>query len=32
LLAEAEALLVNVPEGLTENIDLASIGWKVDPD
>jgi acyl-coenzyme A thioesterase PaaI-like protein len=32
LLAEAEAILVNVPDGLIEKVDLESIGWKVDPD
>ena len=29
LLAEADALLVNVPEGLIDNIDLEALGWKV---
>ena len=32
LLAEADALLVNVPEGAYSNIDLGEIGWKVYPD
>jgi acyl-coenzyme A thioesterase PaaI-like protein len=32
LLAEAEGILVNVPEGLIDNVDLEAIGWKVDPD
>lgn len=32
VLAEAEAVLVNVPEGMVNQVDLESIGWKVDPD
>jgi acyl-coenzyme A thioesterase PaaI-like protein len=32
LLADAEAVLVNVPEGMVDKVDLATIGWKVDPD
>ncbi len=32
LLAEAEALLVNVPEDVTQNVDLVALGWKVYPD
>ena len=32
LLADAEAVLVNVPEGMVDNVDLETIGWKVDPD
>jgi acyl-coenzyme A thioesterase PaaI-like protein len=32
LLVEAEALLVNVPKELTEQVDLEAIGWKVYPD
>jgi acyl-coenzyme A thioesterase PaaI-like protein len=32
LLAEAEALLVNVPEGLVDKVDLAALGWSIDPD
>ena len=32
LLAEADALLVNVPENLVHQVDLEAIGWKVDPD
>ena len=32
LLAEAEALLVNVPEGLVQGVDLDNLGWMVDPD
>jgi acyl-coenzyme A thioesterase PaaI-like protein len=32
LLAEAEAMLVNVPEGMVNNVDLDALGWKVDPD
>jgi acyl-coenzyme A thioesterase PaaI-like protein len=32
ILAEAEAVLVNVPEEIVNNVDLPSLGWKVDPD
>jgi acyl-coenzyme A thioesterase PaaI-like protein len=32
LLAEAEGMLVNVPQGLVDNVDLEAIGWMVDPD
>jgi acyl-coenzyme A thioesterase PaaI-like protein len=32
LLAEAEALLVNVPEGIANQVDLEALGWKVYPD
>ncbi|MFZ2097475.1 MAG: PaaI family thioesterase [Anaerolineales bacterium] len=32
LLAEAEAVLVNVPDGIVDQVDLESIGWKVYPD
>ena len=32
LLAEAEALLVNVPEGIADQVDLEALGWKVYPD
>jgi acyl-coenzyme A thioesterase PaaI-like protein len=32
LLAEAEAILVNVPENVVGNVDLQELGWKVDPD
>ena len=32
LLADAEAVLVNVPEGMVDKVDLETIGWKVDPD
>ncbi len=32
LLAEAEALLVNVPEQISGEVDLEALGWKVDPD
>ncbi len=32
LLAEADGMLVNVPEDLVENVDLETIGWMVDPD
>jgi acyl-coenzyme A thioesterase PaaI-like protein len=32
LLAEAEALLINVPEEIVNNVDLRSLGWKVDLD
>lgn len=31
ILAEAEAVLVNVPEEMLENADLESLGWKVYP-
>ena len=31
LLAEAEAVLINVPEEMIENANLASLGWKVYP-
>lgn len=32
LLAEADALLVNVPDEVTEQVDLEALGWKVYPD
>jgi uncharacterized protein (TIGR00369 family) len=32
LLAEAEALLINVPESIVSDVDLESLGWKVYPD
>jgi len=32
LLAEAEVLLVDVPEQITDKVDLEALGWKVDPD
>jgi acyl-CoA thioesterase FadM len=32
LLAEAEAMLVNVPDGIANQVDLESLGWKVYPD
>lgn len=32
LLAEAEALLVNVPDEITDQVDLEALGWKVYPD
>jgi acyl-coenzyme A thioesterase PaaI-like protein len=32
LLAEAQALLINVPETLVSGVDLEALGWKVDPD
>ncbi len=32
LLAEAEALMVNVPDDITAQVDLAALGWKVYPD
>jgi acyl-coenzyme A thioesterase PaaI-like protein len=32
LLAEANAIMVNVPEAIVENVDLIELGWKVDPD
>jgi uncharacterized protein (TIGR00369 family) len=32
LLAEAEAVLVNVPEAMLAGVDLEALGWKVYPD
>jgi uncharacterized protein (TIGR00369 family) len=32
LLAEAEAILVNVPEDVVDRVDLDALGWKVYPD
>ena len=32
LLAEADAVLVNVPENMVENSDLESLGWKIYPE
>lgn len=32
VLAEAEGLLVNMPEGAYEDVDLASLGWRVYPE
>lgn len=32
LLAEAEALLINVPDKIVENVNLEALGWKVYPD
>jgi acyl-coenzyme A thioesterase PaaI-like protein len=32
VLAEAEALLVDVPEGMLSGVDLEALGWKVYPD
>jgi acyl-coenzyme A thioesterase PaaI-like protein len=32
LLAEADALLINVPKEVTDQVDLEAIGWKVYPD
>jgi acyl-coenzyme A thioesterase PaaI-like protein len=32
LLAEADALLINVPKEVTDQADLEAIGWKVYPD
>jgi acyl-coenzyme A thioesterase PaaI-like protein len=32
LLAEAEAIMVNVPDELVVNVNLESLGWKVDED
>ncbi len=32
LLAEGEAILVNVPENLVDGVNLEELGWKVDPD
>lgn len=31
LLAEAEALLVDIPENMLQNVDLEALGWKVYP-
>jgi acyl-coenzyme A thioesterase PaaI-like protein len=32
LLAEAEAILINVPESVVDQVDLESLGWKVYPE
>jgi uncharacterized protein (TIGR00369 family) len=32
LLAEADAVLINIPEDKISNVDLESLGWKVYPD
>jgi uncharacterized protein (TIGR00369 family) len=32
MLAEADAVLVNVPEQIVQNTDLEALGWKVYPD
>lgn len=32
LLAEARALLIDLPEGAIENVDLESLGWKIYPE
>ena len=32
ILAEAEALLVNVPEQVLQNVDLSNLGWQVYPE
>ena len=32
LLADAEAVLINIPEDTIKNVDLESLGWKVYPD
>jgi len=32
LLAEADALLVNVPDDVVDTVDLEALGWKVYPD
>ncbi len=32
LLAEAEALLVNVPDEIQDGVDLEALGWKIYPD
>jgi uncharacterized protein (TIGR00369 family) len=32
ILAEAEALLINVPDQVVENVDLAQLGWQVYPE
>ena len=29
ILAEAEALMVDVPEGIVDNVNLEDLGWKV---
>jgi uncharacterized protein (TIGR00369 family) len=32
LLAEAEVLMINVPQSVVEDVDLQALGWKVYPD
>jgi acyl-coenzyme A thioesterase PaaI-like protein len=32
ILAEAEALLVNVPEQVLQNVDLSKLGWQIYPE
>lgn len=32
LLAEAEVLLINVPDAVVDDVDLEALGWRVDPD
>ncbi len=32
ILAEAEALLINVPDQVVENVDLAQLGWQIYPE
>jgi uncharacterized protein (TIGR00369 family) len=32
VLAEAEALLINVPEKVVQDVDLAELGWKIYPE
>jgi acyl-coenzyme A thioesterase PaaI-like protein len=32
VLADADAILVNVPDCFVDQVDLGEIGWKVDPD
>jgi uncharacterized protein (TIGR00369 family) len=32
ILAEAEALLINVPDQVVENVDLSQLGWQIYPE
>ena len=32
ILAEAEALLINVPDQVVQNVDLAELGWQIYPE
>ena len=32
ILAEAEALLINVPEQVVQNVDLSKLGWQIYPE
>ncbi len=32
ILAEAEALLINVPDQVVQNVDLAQLGWQIYPE